>query len=125
MEERIIYCPAHFGNFYECASYNELRSYFKEFKKWGATGIGTCVDPANMVDPFGKNPLYRWAREKPTKELKRKRDLLCAAKDEGLKLSLGLISNVVYIDQLSEELSADTGKEGYIGPNLCPQNLKL
>ena len=120
MKERIIYCPAHFGNFYECASYNELRSYFKELKGWGATGIGTWFDPANMVDPFGKNPLYKWAREKPMQEMERKRDLLCAARDEGLKVSLALSPNVVYIDQLSQELAADTSEKGYIGPNLCP-----
>ncbi|MGC8972406.1 MAG: hypothetical protein ACP5K2_09515 [bacterium] len=120
MELLSIYGPAHFGNFYECMSKTEARELFKEWKSWGINGIGTYFNPANAVDPFSQDPLYKWAREMPIMLWERKRKLLQAAQENGMKITLSLSPNVVYIDQLRPELAAETTSTEYIGPNLCP-----
>lgn len=117
---RSIYCPAHFGNLYECASKTELYQYFSELASWGINGIGTWFDPANACDPFSNDPLYRWAREMPVIQWDRKRKLLQAAQDNHFKLTLSVTPNVVYIDQLKPDLAAEAASNEYIGPNLCP-----
>lgn len=100
----------------------ELKQYFSQLKGWGTNGIGTWFDPADSVDPFSTDPLYRWARARPIEEWNRKRDLLIAAQKEGLATTLCITPNVVYIDQLQSELAAEANRGEYIGPNLCPSN---
>ncbi|MDD5707781.1 MAG: hypothetical protein PHR35_17815, partial [Kiritimatiellae bacterium] len=119
MKLRTLYAPAHFGNFYELSNYHEMRALFREWKAWGINGYSTWFNPHNAVDPFGKDPLYRWAREQPLKAWQRKRTLLLAAQDEGLELGLCVTPNAVYIDQLTPA-GAATVREGHTtGPDLC------
>jgi hypothetical protein len=120
MELLSIYGPAHFGNFYECMSKTEAGELFKEWKSWGINGIGTYFNPANVVDPFSQDPLYKWAREMPIMQWERKRKLLQVAQENEMKMTLSLSPNVAYIDQLRPELSAEATSPEYIGPNLCP-----
>ena len=116
-----IYAPPHFGNFYECMSLTEARELFREWKIWGANGIGVWFDPSDVVDPFSQDPTYKWAREMSIKLCDRKLKLLQAAKESGMKITLAVSPNVVYIDQLAKpELIAESTSQEYIGPNLCP-----
>jgi hypothetical protein len=107
MKLRTIYAPAHFGNFYELSNYHEMRELFHEWKAWGINGFSTWFNPSNAADPFGKDPLYRWAREQPLKAWQRKRALLLAAQDEGLELGLCVTPNAVYIDCHSDHSIPD------------------
>lgn len=122
MDLQSIYSPAQFGNFFECAAKNEMKRLFADWKSWGINGFGTEFSPVNVVDPFGSDPLYRWAREKPLEEWKRKCNLLLAAQEAGLSTTLCNANNAVYIDQLKPALAAAApkGEYGVIGPNLCP-----
>ena len=120
MDLRSIYAPAHFGNFYELASKGEMLGLFEEWARWGINGAGTWFDPADSVDPFGESELFRWAREKPIAEWRRKRDFLLAAREAGLTTTLVVTPNAAFIDQLRPDLAASAGDENYIGPNLCP-----
>ncbi len=120
MDLRSIYAPAHFGNFYECASKGEMKGLFEQWREWGINGAGTWFNPANAVDPFGTDALYQWAREKPAAEWRRKRDLLVAARDVGFKTTICVTPNAAFIDQLRPDLAASAGEAHYIGPDLCP-----
>ncbi len=120
MDLRSVYAPASFGNFYDLASKGEMRGLFDEWARWGINGAGTWFDPANWVDPFGRGELFRWAREMPVALWRRKRDLLVAAREAGLKTTLAVTPDAVFIDQLRPDLAASAGVESYIGPDLCP-----
>ncbi len=117
---RAVYCPAHFGNFYQLTAPAEMRDYCAELALWGINGVGNWFDPADAVDPFSQETRYRWAREMPLQEWARQARWMRAAGELGLETILCITPNAVYIDQLHPEWLATADQPHIIGPLLCP-----
>jgi hypothetical protein len=115
---RELYCPAHFGNSHEVMSAEQNRDMCREARRVGYTVYGDWFDTADL-----KNPLDNPRNEHllPQELWERKLRNYRIAQDEGLDTDMMLTSNHVYLNQLREDLLADTsGDRRMFGQLLCP-----
>lgn len=115
---RELYCPAHFGNTHEVMSAAEIREMCREAGHFGYTVYGDWFDTADL-----KNPLDNPRNEHllPQELWERKLRNFRIAQEEGLDTNLMVTSNHVYLNQLREDLLADTsGDHRMFGQLLCP-----
>lgn len=115
---RELYCPAHFGNTHEVMSAAQMREMCREAMHFGYTVYGDWFDSADL-----KNPLNNPRNEHllPQELWERKLRNFRIAQEEGLDTNLMLTSNHVYLDQLRDDLLADTSGDGRMfGQLLCP-----
>ncbi|MFO8079563.1 MAG: hypothetical protein R6V07_04570 [Armatimonadota bacterium] len=115
---RELYCPAHFGNTHEVMSAAEIREMCREARHFGYTVYGDWFDSADL-----KNPLDNPRNEHllPQELWERKLRNFRIAQEEGLGTNLMLTSNHVYLNQLRDDLLAETsGDHRMFGQLLCP-----
>ncbi len=115
---RELYCPAHFGNTHEVMSAGQMREMCREARHFGYTVYGDWFDSADL-----KNPLNNPRNEHllPQELWERKLRNFRIAQEEGLDTNLMLTSNHVYLDQLRDDLLADTsGDSRMFGQLVCP-----
>jgi len=115
---RELYCPAHFGNTHEVMSAAEIREMCREARHFGYTVYGDWFDSADLKNPL-ENP--RNEHLLPQELWERKLRNFRIAQEEGLDTNLMLTSNHVYLNQLREDLLAETsGDHRMFGQLLCP-----
>jgi len=114
---RELYAPAHFGNSYEVMYPREMRRLLAEARHWGFNAYGDWFDAADLRNPFD-NPRNHYLL--PQALFERKVSHYRTAGDLGLGLSLLMTPNHVYLDQLRDDLLADTSDDRYFGQLLCP-----
>ena len=115
---RELYCPAHFGNSHEVMTAADMREMCSEAKRAGYTVYGDWFDSADL-----KNPLDNPRNEHllPQELWERKLRNMRIAQDAGLDTDLMLTSNHVYLNQLRDDLRAETsGDHRMFGQLLCP-----
>lgn len=116
---RTLYCPAHFGNSYECPGDREFRALLETWRDWGFNEFADWFDPANCIDPWHVGPyseqLYDLSRAQRDMHVRR----FQAAQSLGLPGVLVLTPNTVYQDQCGPEVDA-TKTDRIFGPLLCP-----
>lgn len=117
LARRECYCPAHFGNSYEVMWPREMRDYLTELKFWGFNAYGDWFDAADLKAPWN-NP--RGEHLLPQALWQRKLTHFRSADDVGLEVDLLITPNHVFLDQLRDDLLADTSEERYFGQLLCP-----
>jgi hypothetical protein len=110
-----VYCPGHFGNWYEVAGENEMRWVLAEAKFWGFNRYGDWFDMMNCSDPLPGDIHYDlsnalWDRKKAHYR---------NAQSLGLATDLILTPNHVYYDRLKPEwLAKSSGR--VFGQLICP-----
>lgn len=115
---RELYCPAHFGNTYECALAGEMTDLLAEAKHWGFNRYADWFDTIDLYDLYARQsrlfnmPEALWARKFI--------NFRCAA-DLGYDLGLVVTPNHVFSDQVTPETAAETdGDRRYFGQLVCP-----
>ncbi|MCK4283953.1 MAG: hypothetical protein KAX44_06520 [Candidatus Brocadiae bacterium] len=114
---RELYAPAHFGNSYEVMYPGEMRELLAEAKFWGFNAYGDWFDAADLRNP-ANNPRNEYLQPQAFRD--RKVSHFRTAGELGFDLGLVLTPNHVYLDQLREDLRAETTDERYFGQLLCP-----
>ena len=110
-----LYAPGHFGNWYEVAGKEEMKSRLAEAKAWGYNCYGDWFDTLDCVDPFANDGQYDlgnalWDRKKVHFQ---------TAQSLGLATDLLITPNHVFRDQLKPEWLAETNSR-IIGQLICP-----
>jgi len=116
IEYRELYAPAHFGNSYEVMYPREMRQMLSEAQFWGLNAYGDWFDNADLRNP-ADNP-NEWLTAQAMHD--RKISHFRTAGELGLKRTLVIVPNHVYIDQLRDELLAETSDDRYFGQLICP-----
>lgn len=118
LTHRELYAVAHFGSSYEVMGKRELRAYLQEAKDWGFNAYSDWFDAADLRNPHN-NPRGEYLL--PQALWEHKLASFRAASDLGLRCSLVLTPNHVFLDQLRTEWLADTsGDARFFGQLLCP-----
>ncbi len=121
---RELYAPAHFGNSYEAMGENEMRKVLSEAVWWGFNGYNDWFDPQDCNDPFpapGSSSASRRCIgvDLPNARWQRKKANFCSAQALGMRCSLTITPNHVYLDQCRPELAAIEYDRMY-GQTICP-----
>lgn len=120
---REIYCPAHFGNSYECAYESEMHEILSEAEYWGYNIYSDWFDTIDLYD------LYDAQRQKenlfnlPEAMCRRKFSHYKTASKIGLELGLSISPNHVFSEQVHMARHAVKGKDVF-GELLCPADEK-
>ena len=113
---RELYCPSHFGNFYEVAMRNEMRQVLAEAKFWGYTRYSDWFDTIDLSDVYASDhrhfdtPEAVWARKFMGFEV---------AAELGLELGLVVTPNHVFCNQVTPANEA-TKSDRFFGHLVCP-----
>jgi len=117
LKVRELYCPSHFGNTYEGALDNEMRSILSEAKFWGFNRFSDWFDTIDLYNVYKKKhnlfnmPEAMWARKFANYEI--------AAQAE-LDLSLVITPNHVFSDQVTPATEAEKQGDHIFGQLVCP-----
>ena len=113
---RELYCPSHFGNFYEVAMSNEMRSTLEEAKFWGYNRFSDWFDTIDLYNLYDREGNYF---NMPEAMWERKFENFAVAADLGYELGLVVTPNHVFSDQVTPGTMAETGGR-YFGQLVCP-----
>ena len=112
---RELYCPGHFGNWYEAAWPNEMASYLKEMREMGFNEYSDWFTSTDSSTPgTGYHTLSMELFQRKLQNFRNAYEL-------GFKLNLGIPPNHVFLNQLQKEYLAKTGPR-IIGQLICPSN---
>ena len=118
---RYHYMPSHFGNSFEVAWEREMQRYLEDMALAGAGGYGEWFDTNDMTDPYDPHG-YGSVNFSMSFWRKKKRSLKYAKK-LGLDIMLVVAHNVVFVNQLEEELRGERNPEFHVqGQVLCASN---
>ena len=113
---RELYCPSHFGNEYEVAGDNEMRTILEEARFWGFNRFSDWFDTIDLYDLYARDRKYF---NMPEAMWERKLANFAVASDLGLDLGLVVTPNHVFSDQVTPENAAVSGGH-YFGQLVCP-----
>ena len=116
-EIREVYCPGHFGNWYEAAYPGEMAAYLKELKWWGFNWYGDWLTPTDTGSPNNDYGFHTLSQEL----LERKRKHYLSAQKLGFRLGCLVTPNHVFLDQIHPEYAAQKG-ERVFGQLICPSH---
>jgi hypothetical protein len=113
---RELYCPAHFGNTYECALNGEMHQLLSEAKHWGWNRFTDWFDTIDLYDLYARSH-KRW--NLPEALWHRKFENYSLASELGFQLGLLVTPNHVFADQVMPG-NAALQEERYFGQLVCP-----
>lgn len=117
-QDRVLYAPGHFGNYYEVMGENEARDVIAEAKHWGFNRYSDWFDTINCCDPFS-DPLVFLAKALWEKKKERFR----IAQSAGMPCDLILTPNHVYAEQCTPDVAAIKA-DRIFGQLVCPSKPK-
>jgi hypothetical protein len=114
---RELYCPSHFGNTYEVAGPNEMRSLLAEAKFWGYNRFSDWFDTIDLYDLYHKkHQLYNMPEAVWDQKFRNFKE----ASNLGYDLGLIITPNHVFSDQVTLENEATKEGTHIFGQLLCP-----
>lgn len=116
LRTRELYCPAHFGNSYECLGRFEMQDWLAETKHWGFTRYADWFDTIDLSDPYAEKRHYQLAHAL----WDRKRAAFQAAQAAGLETGLVITPNHVFVDQVNPATAATKDRPDVFGQLVCP-----
>jgi len=114
---RELYCPSHFGNSYEVAGKEEMRSVLTEARFWGFNRYSDWFDTIDLRNPYEKHdglfdmPEAVWAQ---------KFSSYAIAASLGFNLGLVVTPNHVFLEQVTPENAAEKVRGRIFGQLVCP-----
>ncbi len=116
---RELYCPAHFGNTYECALDNEMTELLSEARFWGFNRYSDWFDTIDLYDVYARRNDPRPLFNLPEAMWARKLANFAIAGRLGFELGLVITPNHVFSDQVTPANAATPGDHMF-GQLVCP-----
>lgn len=119
---RELYAPGHFGNWYEVMARYECEDMLREAKYWGFNAYGDWLDAADLKDPH-YNPRNEYLL--PQELWGRKQEFFQIADRLGMRTTLVVTPNHVYLNQLTPDIEANrSDRRFFAGQLVCPSKPK-
>lgn len=113
---RELYCPSHFGNYYEVAMDNEMEALLAEAEYWGFNRYSDWFDTIDLRNLYeSTHGLYNL----PEAVWDRKFAHFISASRMGFDLGLVITPNHVFMDQVTRENEAEKTRHIF-GQLVCP-----
>ena len=115
---RELYCPAHFGNTYECVRSGEMTDLLAEAKFWGYNRYSDWFDAVDLRNVYVEGKTFGLAQA----VWDRKFDNFRCAAEVGFPLGLVMCPNHVFLDQVTPD-NAAAPADWTSGQVVCPSKL--
>lgn len=117
LRTRELYCPSHFGNYYEVALPHEMHELLAEARSWGVNRFSDWFDTVDLYNVYARRDSRFYNMPEAVWD-KKFANFQCAAQ-AGLELGLTITPNHVFQEQVTPETAAETGGEVF-GQLVCP-----